>query len=259
MRRLRLSALIACALLIAPLSARAQSVPVVGPKSVAFTANGQSSVWSCTNGQGSFQLHVPAGLTGTITVAVSQSAGGPFVNPPWSFGPGSATYANTITNSGDLSVALASNLYVQVSVTAYTSGSTTVLGTCSSAQAAPPPLPIPTDTYGNVQSALSPYSYFVIPAGSLCVSAPCVVKSGSAVYFGILNPSDIQQNVGSSYDCIVYNSAGAASGDKLFQGSGMGPDQYVVAAGSAGIKMPLGIVVQCLTAPVGNGLILEYR
>lgn len=259
MRRLRLSALIACALLIAPLSARAQSVPVVGPKSVAFTANGQSSVWSCTNGQNSFQLHVPAGLTGTITVAVSQSAGGPFVNPPWSFGPGSATYANTITNSGDLSVALASNLYVQVSVTAYTSGSATVLGTCSSAQAAPPPVPIPLDIYGNVLNALAPFAYYAIPANSLCVSAPCVVKSTAGVYLGILNPADSQQNVGSANDCTVYNSSGAASGDILFQGNGWGADQNITPAGSAGIKMPLGIVVKCAAAPIGNGLVLLYR
>lgn len=259
MRRLRLSALIACALLIAPLAARAQSIPVVGPKSIVFSANGQSSVWSCINGQSSFQLHVPSGLTGTFTVAVSQSAGGPFVTPPWSFGPGSASYVSTITNSGDLSVALVSNLYVQVSTTAYTSGTTTVIGTCSNAQAAPPPVPIPADTYGNVKAALTPFSYYPVPANVLCVSAPCVVKASAGVLFGLSNPAAVQQTVSSSNNCTIYNNASAASGDVLFQGNGIGPDQTVTFAGSAGINMSLGIVIQCAAAPIGNGLLVIYR
>lgn len=259
MRRVRLAALIACALLSAPLVAQAQSIPVVGPKSVAFTANGQSSIWSCTNGQASFQLHVPSGLTGTVSVAVSQSAGGPFVSPPWAFGPGSATYANTITNSGDLSVALNSNLYVQVSVTAFTSGSTTVVGTCSASQAAPPPVPIPLDIYGNTKTAVTPFAYYAVPANALCVSAPCVIKGSAGVFFGIINPAAVQQTVGSGNNCTIYNSSAAASGDVLFQGNGMGPDQVIAEAGAAGIAMPLGIVLQCLAAPVGNGLVVLYR
>ena len=153
MRRLRLAALIACALLIAPLSATAQqTIPVAGPKTATYTANGQSNVWSCTSGQSSFQLHVPTGLTGTLTISVSQNAAGPFVSPPWAFTPGSSTYTTAVANSGDITVALGSNLYVQVATTAYTSGSVTVTGTCSAAQVNPPAnIPL---VSGNVATSL---------------------------------------------------------------------------------------------------------
>jgi hypothetical protein len=276
------SALLACALSIAPLSAAAQTAPVVGPKSVVFTANGQSNVWSCTNGQNSFQLHVPSGLTGTISVGVSQSAGGPFVSPPWAFGPGSAVYASAITNSGDLSVALNSNLYVQVSVTAYSSGSTTVIGTCSNAQAAPPPVAIPLDGTGDVKTAIqnfpttttvtqgsganlhincdsgcggSAFTYYPVPASTLCSAAACVVKASAGTLAAFINLSTSPQ----SGTCTLYDNASAASGQPLFTEFSIGASQVITFGGSLGLKATNGITLLCTAAPTGSGLLVLYN
>lgn len=137
MTKWRACALALCAALL-PFVASAQ-VPVAGPVTHAFTASGQSFVFACTGGQSSFALTVPSGLTGTWTVTVGQASGTATANPPWSYAPGSATYVNTITNNGTLTVNLGSNSYVKVADTAYTSGSATVTGACSAAVAVIPP------------------------------------------------------------------------------------------------------------------------
>ena len=64
------------------------SVPVVGPTTYTFNAASQSNTWTCNGGQSSFALTVPTGLTGVLTVTVSQSSGGTYVNPPWAYAPG---------------------------------------------------------------------------------------------------------------------------------------------------------------------------
>ena len=133
-----IGATFACVALSLPIWAVAQ---VSGPYTYAFTAASQSNVWTCNTGQSSFALTVPSGLTGTFTVTVSQSSGGTYINPPWAHAPGSATYVNTITNSGSLTVTLGSNQYVKVADTSYSSGSVTVTGVCSSAVAVIPPQP----------------------------------------------------------------------------------------------------------------------
>ena len=115
------------------------SVPVVGPTTYTFSAASQSNIWTCNGGQSSFALTAPTGFTGVLTVTVSQSSGGTYVNPPWAYAPGAPGYVNTITNSGSLTVNLGSNIYVKVADTTYTSGSVTVTGGCSAAVAVVPP------------------------------------------------------------------------------------------------------------------------
>jgi hypothetical protein len=124
-----------CAFLLVPVAVHAQSVPVVGPSTYNFTAASQSNIWTCNGGQTTFQLVVPSGLTGVFTVTVAQTSGGTYGNPPWSYAPGVGTYANTITNSGALTVNLSSYGYVKVADTTYSSGSVTVSGVCSAAVA----------------------------------------------------------------------------------------------------------------------------
>lgn len=125
--------------MLLPLSNRVAEAQVVGPSTYSFTAGSQSNTWACTGGQSSFQVSVPSGLTGTFTVTVSQSSAGTYANPPWSYAPGTASYVNTITNSGTLTVNLGSNGYVKVADTSYSSGSATVSGVCSPAVAVIPP------------------------------------------------------------------------------------------------------------------------
>jgi hypothetical protein len=138
MKQLKALAL-AVGLALMPFSAARAQVPVSGPTTHAFTASGQSNVFTCTGGQSSFALTIPSGLVGTWTVTVSQTSAGTYVNPPWAYTPGSATYTNTLTNSGSLTVNLGSNGYVKVADTAYTSGSATITGVCTGSVAVVPP------------------------------------------------------------------------------------------------------------------------
>lgn len=144
------------AAVVLPFSSAFAGAPVVGPSTFNFTGASQSNTWSCIGGQSSFQLAVPSGLVGTFTVTVGQTSGTATLNPPWAYAPGSTTYTNTITNSGSLTVNLGSNFFVKVSDTAYTSGSATVTGSCSSAVASlSVPAPVPTLTSGNGNCAYS--------------------------------------------------------------------------------------------------------
>ena len=142
LKKLWTTALLAAFLVVGvPITASAQFQPggVIGPSTFTFTAGSQSNVWSCNGGQSSFQLSVPSGFVGVLTVTVSQASGGTYSEPPWAYTPGVPSYTNTLTNSGALTVNLGSNLYVKVADTTYTSGSVTVTGVCSQAVAVIPP------------------------------------------------------------------------------------------------------------------------
>ena len=161
--------------------ASAQSIPVVGPTTHTFSGSGQSNVWTCPNGQSSFQLTMPTGMTGTLAVTTSQSstAPTPWPSPPIAYAPG-PVFTNTLTNSGTLTLTLGSNYFINVTVSNYVSGSTTVIGSCSAATAGNPQLQTRFDVryYGAKSNGTTDDSVAVQAAEDACNAA-----GGGTVYF----------------------------------------------------------------------------
>lgn len=226
MKILRTLAIALCAILLPLSSAIAQAPPVAGPTTHAFTGASQSNVWACTGGQSSFQLTVPSGLTGTFTVTVGQTSSTATSNPPWAYAPGSTVYANTITNSGSLTVNLGSNSYVKVADTAYTSGSVTITGSCSAAVAVIPPQPTPTPLptapalQGTNFTNLPLNQFSGLTAGN-CVKAnnsattTLQTGAGTCAYANVSNTFTADQ----TFNSILYNQVnGVGSGlDHVFE------------------------------------------
>ena len=161
--------------------AQAQSIPVVGPTTHTFSGSGQSSVWTCPNGQSSFQLTMPTGMTGSLAVTTSQSATAPtpWPSPPIAYAPG-PVFTNTLTNSGTLTLTLGSNYFINVTVSNYVSGSTTVIGSCSAATAGSPQLQVRYDVraFGAKSNGTTDDSVAVQGAETACNSF-----GGGYVYF----------------------------------------------------------------------------
>ena len=196
--------------------ASAQSIPVVGPSTHAFSGSGQSNVWTCPNGQSSFQLTMPTGMTGTLTVTTSQSstAPTPWPSPPIAYAPG-PVFTNTLTNSGTLTLTLGSNYFINVTVSNYVSGSTTVIGSCSAATAGNPQLQTRYDVraYGAKSNGTTDDSVAVQAAENACNAA-----GGGYVYFpagttlaqSITYYSDCQ-NVGAGLSATIVKLPASAN------------------------------------------------
>lgn len=105
----------------------------------------------------------------------------------------------------------------------------------------------------------APFTYYLVPASATCVTpAVCVIKAAPATFFGLQNPAPSAQPVGSANNCTLYDNASAASGNVLYQENGLGPGQVVTIAASRGLATLNGLVIQCLTNPTGNGLLVYY-
>ena len=198
--------------------ASAQSIPVVGPTTHTFSGSGQSNVWTCPNGQSSFQLTMPTGMTGTLTVTTSQSstAPTPWPSPPIAYAPG-PVFTNTLTNSGTLTLTLGSNYFINVTVSNYVSGSTTVTGSCSAAVATAPQLPVRYDirAYGAKVNGTTDDSAAVQAAENACTAGGGGIvffPAGTTLASGIVFYTDCQ-NVGSGIGTTLVKLPASANGD----------------------------------------------
>lgn len=106
-------------------------------------------------------------------------------------------------------------------------------------------------------SSGTPWTYFPVPAASTCVSAACVVKSGSGVFGGFQNLSTSAQAAG---NCIWYdsNSTSPGSAQVLYIETTIGAGQ-VITEPYPGVTFSTGLAVQCAVNPTGSGLLVFYR
>ena len=104
-------------------------------------------------------------------------------------------------------------------------------------------------------SSATAWTYFVIPASTLCVAAPCVIKNAAGTLGGLINESTTAQPAG---NCTWYDSASAASGNVLYIETTIGAGQ-IITIPYPGMAAAVGIVVQCAATPGGNGMLALFR
>lgn len=108
-------------------------------------------------------------------------------------------------------------------------------------------------------STSAAWTYYPVPASALCVSAPCIIKGSAATLGGIMNISTSAQPVGSGNNCTIYDSTATAAGQILLQENGIGPGQIGTVGAANGMAALNGLVLQCLTNPTGNGLLILFK
>lgn len=103
-------------------------------------------------------------------------------------------------------------------------------------------------------SSATTWTYFPVPASTLCVSAPCVIKNSAATFAAIINESTAAQPAG---NCVWYDNT-AASGQTVYIETTIGAGQ-IVTMPYPGLAATIGLTVQCAVNPGGNGLLVLYR
>lgn len=221
----------------------AQSVrpPGVTSPPVTFTSGATPPLVLDCFGYSSAQIFASAGLVATLSATTSADAVPQvFASPYSSVTAGGTTQVNTITTyPNSLYLTMGSARYVQVAISGYVSGSSTVTASCTNAVSRGPTITIPSGGIGTVTNA-SGVNPIQVATGS---TTPVVSCPGCQ--YPVYNPE--QTLYGCVFDGVtdvsacmqgVLNAAGTAGGGTVAMP--LKPGHY-----STGVSLPAGVSLYC--------------